>query len=168
MLIQISSMNDIIKEKESSEEWTIWKSAKLNSSLTPNLKRHDDTVRVVMTTRSRTWLHIANYDTSNSKRKLFKNKKKNPATHFLNIRSVAQNMKIGGKKRTTSLMCTFYYSSSFSKHERSVTQNMKIGAHNIIDEVVRAFLPFKLLWPPYMSGYHLSYTFSKYRRGSKV
>ena len=35
---------------------------------------------------------------------------------------------------------------------------MKIGAHNVINDVVHAFLPFNLISPPYTS----SYLFSSY------
>ena len=51
------------------------------------------------------------------------------------------------------------YSSGFSIQIRSVTQNMKMGeksALNFINDVERAFLPFKLISPLYTSSYHFS------------
>ena len=52
------------------------------------------------------------------------------------------------------------YSSSFSIQQRPTTKKtIKMGeksAPNIINDTERAFLPFKLIWPPYTTSYHFS------------
>ena len=51
------------------------------------------------------------------------------------------------------------YSSSFSMQNKTVTQNMKMGEkseHNVIDDAMRVFLPFKSMSSPYTSSYHFS------------